>query len=73
MTALPIIERGDYWVAAVKTGFEVYKTGITHSVRVARIGFKGDEGLRRANAEIDRRLALDATAITTGNSNSAST
>ena len=51
-------EKGDYWVLKVATGFEVYRTGITHSTRCAQIGFKGEAGLQRAIAEIDRRLAL---------------
>lgn len=50
-----LYENGDYWVCREHYGFAVYKTGITHSVRVASIGFKGDEGLQRAKAEADRR------------------
>jgi hypothetical protein len=48
-------ERGEYWVLRTSKGFEVYKNGITHSVRCAIIGFRGDGGLARAVAEIDRR------------------
>jgi hypothetical protein len=48
-------EEGDYWVLRIPTGFEVYKNGITHSTRCARIGYKGDDGLQRAIAEIKRR------------------
>lgn len=51
-------EADGYFVLRVKTGFEVYKTGITHATRCASIGFKGDAGLARAKAEIDRRAAL---------------
>ena len=51
-------ERGDYWVLRVRTGFEVYRIGVTHSTRCAVIGFKGAEGMRRAIAEIDRRISL---------------
>lgn len=48
---------GSYWVKHVASGYEVYKTGITHSVRCAIIGYKGDTGLERAKREIERRLA----------------
>lgn len=48
-------ETKNYWVLRVKNGFEVYKSGITHSVRCARIGWKGKEGLNKAIAECDRR------------------
>jgi hypothetical protein len=63
MSDILLVERGPYWARAEKHGFDVYKNGITHSVRVARIGFKGDEGLRRVNAEIDRRIAADEASI----------
>ena len=49
-----------HWVLRVSTGFEVYRNTTTHSVRCARIGFKGDEGLTRAKAEIERREAAPA-------------
>jgi hypothetical protein len=56
-------EKGPFWVLDLKAkGFEVYKTGITHSTRCARIGYTGANGLARAIAEIDRRLALEVTA-----------
>ena len=51
-------EKGDFWVLKVKNGFEVYKIGITHSTRCASFGYAGGEGLNRAIAEIDRRIAL---------------
>lgn len=54
-----IYEAGDYWVLRVKNGYEVYRNGITHSVRCAQIGWKGDEGIKRAIAEADRRQALE--------------
>lgn len=38
-------------------GFEVYRNGITHAVRCAQIGYKGDLGLQKARAEIERREA----------------
>jgi hypothetical protein len=56
-------EKGPFWVLNLKAkGFEVYRTGITHSTRCARIGFTGAEGLKRAIAEIDRRIAKEVTA-----------
>jgi len=48
-------ETPNYWVLRIKTGFEVYKTGITHSTRCARIGFKGDVGLSKAITECNKR------------------
>lgn len=50
-------EADGYFVIRVPTGFEVYKTGITHATRCAVIGFKGEGGLARAKAEIARRRA----------------
>ena len=51
-------ETPDYWVLRVKNGFEVYKTGITHSVRCAQIGWRGQKGLDRAITECSKRQAL---------------
>lgn len=48
-------ETDQYWVKRVPKGFEVYKTGLTHSTRVAVIGYTGAVGLRRAKQEIERR------------------
>ena len=48
-------ETKHFWVLQVKHGFEVYKTGITHSVRCAQIGYKGEIGLNKAIAECERR------------------
>lgn len=51
-----LYENPTHWVArSAKTGFEVYRKGITHSTRCASIGFEGDRGLQRAKAEADRR------------------
>ncbi len=52
-------EQGDYWVCETdnKT-YEVYRNGITHAERVAIIGYKGDEGLTKAKAEIERRMTV---------------
>lgn len=53
-----LYEAGDYWVCRERfgqsDGYAVYKNGLTHSTRVASIGFSGEEGLRRAKAEADR-------------------
>jgi hypothetical protein len=59
MTALKdiVFETDHYWVKRVPKGFEVYKTGLTHSTRVAIIGHTGDKGLQRAKLEIERREA----------------
>ena len=50
-----VFETDRYWVKRVPKGFEVYKTGLTHSARVAVIGYTGDKGLQRAKLEIERR------------------
>lgn len=55
-----VFEQGGYWVLRVDYGFDVYRTGLTHSTRCARIGFKGETGVCRAQAEIARRLACDS-------------
>ena len=58
MTSLAQIkyENGPFWVCTHKDGhFEVYKSDVTHSVRVAVIGWKGESGLKRAIAECDKR------------------
>ena len=52
-----VFETDHYWVKRVPKGFEVYKTGLTHSTRVAVIGYTGDKGLERAKDEIARREA----------------
>lgn len=62
-----LFESGPYWICREQfgsgrfkpksNGFAVYKTGITHSVRVASIGYEGEKGLQRAKQEIVRRLA----------------
>jgi len=51
-----VYEKADYWVTRVRYGYDVYKNGVTHSTRVAQIGYKGEQGLARAKAEIERRL-----------------
>jgi len=50
-----VYETGDYWVMKVKTGFEVYKVGATHSTRCAIIGWTGKNGLNKAIAEANKR------------------
>src|SRR5512143_439570 len=56
-----VFETKHYWVKRVPKGFEVYKTGVTHSTRVAVIGYTGDKGLQRAKDEIARREAARGT------------
>jgi hypothetical protein len=54
-------EKGPYWVLNMGSkGFEVYKNGITHSTRCAIIGYQGQNGLKRAIIEIERRLGVAA-------------
>lgn len=52
-----VFERGRHWVRRLDKGYEVYRADATHSVRVAQIGFAGDEGLARAIKEVERREA----------------
>jgi hypothetical protein len=56
-----VFETEHYWVKRVPKGFEVYKTGLTHSTRVASIGYTGDKGLQRAKDEIARRETASGT------------
>ena len=51
-----IYEKGDFFVLKAKHGYEVYKNGLTHSTRCAIIGYKGEIGINKAIAEIDRRI-----------------
>lgn len=51
-----LYSNGDFWVCKAKHGYEVYKNGLTHSTRCAIIGYEGDDGLKRAIAEADRRV-----------------
>ena len=53
-----LFEIGDYWVCEAEKfkGFEVMKNNITHSVRVARIGYEGEIGLEKAKAEATKRF-----------------
>jgi len=60
-----LYENGNFWVCRKQfgsgrfrpksEGYEVYENGITHSKRVAIIGYAGEEGLKRAIAEADKR------------------
>lgn len=52
-------EQGEFWVLQTAKGFEVYQNGTTCSTRCAVIGFRGDEGMKRAKAEIERRISLN--------------
>lgn len=51
-----VYEKQDYFVLKAKHGYEVYKCGLTHSTRCAIIGYTGEIGIRKAIAEIERRL-----------------
>lgn len=48
-------ETNSHWVRRIKTGFEVYKKGITHSTRCAQIGYTGTIGLDKAITECNKR------------------
>lgn len=50
-----LYQRGAYWVTKAARGYEVYRTGVTHSTRCATIDFAGQAGLARAIKECDRR------------------
>ncbi len=59
-----LYENGKHWVAQAtfgskstgkSEGFAVFRNNSTHAVRVASIGYSGDDGLARAKAEADRR------------------
>ncbi len=51
-------ECGQHWVLKLKMGYEVYRTGVTHSTRCAIIGWPGDLGLGKAVDEVLRRESL---------------
>lgn len=51
-------ELKNHWVLQVANGYEVYKTGVTHSTRCAVIGFTGEIGKNKAIAECNRRESL---------------
>lgn len=50
-----VYESGKLWVLRTKRGFEVYRSELTHSVKVAVIGWAGKKGEELAIAEVDRR------------------
>ena len=52
-------ENNTHWVLELpgNAGYEVYKTGITHSTRCAQIGFFNGAGLQRAVDEANRRMS----------------
>lgn len=51
-----LYEKGAFWVMKAKKGYEIYRTGITHSTRCAFIGDLSVGGLERAKDEIERRI-----------------
>jgi len=50
-----LYQNGLYSVRKAKHGYEVYEDGITYATRCAQIGYEGEEGLKRAIVEADRR------------------
>jgi hypothetical protein len=57
--AIPVYEIGSYWVATDGECYAVYQTIVTHSRRVASIGFPGAVGFEKAKAFADKRAAAD--------------
>ena len=53
-----IYETKNFWVLKIKSGFEVYKTGIVYSIRCTQIGWQGEKGKQKAIIEANRRQAL---------------
>lgn len=61
-------QNGNFWVCREEfgsgifrpksIGYAVYEDGITHSKRVAQIGWEGNKGFHRAIAECDKRAAI---------------
>jgi len=46
-----VLEAGKFWVRRVKSGhYEIYKTGVTASVRVGSVQFSDDDSKARALA-----------------------
>lgn len=58
-----VYESGNYWVTKSKTGFVIYKIGVTHSTKVATIGFSGELGEEKFKDEILRRKLLDESVL----------
>jgi hypothetical protein len=56
-----LFEIGEYWVAKndKHSGYDVFKCGVTHSVRCAIIGYEGDVGFQLAMAEARKRHFAD--------------
>lgn len=52
-------ESGEYFARAVPKGYDIFKHGTTAAARVAHIGYRGPDGLRRVRAEIARRERAD--------------
>ncbi len=58
-----VYESGNYWVTKSKTGFVIYKIGVTHSTKVATIGFSDKLGEEKFKNEILRRELLDESVL----------
>lgn len=54
-----IYENSDYWAVSTPSGYDVFKVGVTCSVRCAQIGWRGTYGLSLVKNEIRRRLVTD--------------
>ena len=51
-----VFESGHFYAVRCSYGYDIYKNGVTGATRVARIGYKGSEGLERVKTEIARRM-----------------
>lgn len=54
-----VFELGDYWVSKEPNGYKVWKTGITHSTKVATVGHLGWYGLNLAILHARKRFLTD--------------
>lgn len=54
-----VFESGNYFVLKAKHGFEIYKSGTTHSTRCAIIGYEGEIGMDKAIREILKRKEIE--------------
>ena len=69
-----LYSNGQFWVRAAEfgsgrfkpksKGYEVWEDGITHATCQAKIGFAGEEGLKRAIAETDERAKASVGQLT---------
>lgn len=66
---MPLYAKGNFWVCRESfgtgrfrpksIGYAVYRGGITHSERVASIGYAGEEGMQKVIDECNRRASRE--------------